>query len=150
MIFQQPKLVIIESPFKATPYYSVEQHRLYLMHAIEHCLRLGEAPFASHHLIPEILDDGDPVERAFGIKCGFAWGQHADLVAVYGDLGIGPGMADAIEHWNKLGKRIEWRKLPDKIVTSVKRFGEFTPLEPTPNENTFSSIDSPAVSFVPD
>lgn len=125
-IFQRLPLVIVESPYKATPYHTEEQHRLYLLHAIEDCLRRGEAPYASHHLIPEILDDDDPVERAFGIKCGLAWGVHADLIAVYRDFGVGEGMKTSIEHWSRLGKRIEWRKLPDKVVASIKKFGEFT------------------------
>lgn len=129
-----PKLVIIESPYRATPHYSEEQHRLYLMHCIEFCVRQNEAPFASHLLLPEVLDDDDQFERAFGIRCGFAWGQHADLVAVFSDFGVSPGMTDAIEHWNKLGKRIEWRKLPDKVVRSIKQFGEFNPEEP-PDES---------------
>jgi len=137
-IFQQLPLVIVESPYKATAYYTAEQHRLYLLHAIEDCLTRGEAPFASHHLIPEVLDDDDPVARAFGIKVGLCWGQHADLIAVYGDLGIGDGMKDAIEHWNRLGKKIEWRKLPDKVVAAVKHFGEFS-IEETPNEVAFDT-----------
>ena len=143
-IFQSPKLVIVESPFRATPYYTEEQHRLYLEHCLAHCLSLGEAPFASHHLYPWVMDDTDELERAFGIKCGLAWGQHADLVAVFSDLGVSPGMAAAIEHYSKLGKRIEWRKLPHKVVASIKNFGEFN--TGTPDESTLS-IDSPAVSF---
>lgn len=129
-----PKLVIVESPYRATPYFTEEQHRLYLLHCIEDSVRKNEAPFASHLLLPEVLDDDDQYERAYGIRCGFAWGMHADLVAVYGDFGISPGMADAIEHWSKLGKQIEWRKLPHKVVMSIKDFnGEFT--EEPPNEN---------------
>lgn len=134
-IFSPLKLVIVESPYRATPYYTAEQHRLYLLNAMQDCLERGEAPFASHHLLPEILDDDDPVARALGIKVGLNWGIHADLIAVYGDFGIGEGMKDAIEHWTKLGKRIEWRKLPDKVVASIKCFGEFT--EEPPDETVF-------------
>ena len=90
------------------------------------------------------MDDTDELERAFGIKCGLAWGQHADLVAVFSDLGVSPGMTTAIEHYSKIGKRIEWRKLPHKIVASIKHFGEFN--TGTPDESSLS-IDSPAVSF---
>lgn len=146
-VFQQPKLVIIESPYRATPYYTAEQHHLYLMHCVEDCLRRGEAPYASHHLIPDILDDDDQYERAIGIRCGFAWGQHADLVAIYSDLGIGDGMKDAIEHWNKLGKKVEWRKLPDKVVAAVKQFGEFIPTEETPDEDVFPDGTRISVRF---
>ena len=62
------KRVIVESPYQANEYRSVEQHKLYLLHALDDCVRRGEAPFASHLLLPEILDDRDPVERAIGIK----------------------------------------------------------------------------------
>jgi hypothetical protein len=134
MIFQQPPLVVIESPYKATPYFTVEQHRLYLQHCIQDCVSRGESPYASHHYLTDILDDTDPMERAFGIKCGLAWGGYAELIAVYSDFGVSPGMADAIEHYSKLGKRIEWRKLPHKVVASIKNFGESTNEEP-PDES---------------
>ena len=147
-ILPPPKLVIIESPYRATAYYTEEQHRLYLLHAIEFCVRLGEAPFASHHLLPEVLDDDDAYERALGVRCGIAWGMHADMVAVFSDLGVSEGMKDAIEHYKTIGKRIEWRKLPDKVVASIKNFGEFN--TGTPNETIDLCIDSPAVAFVPD
>jgi hypothetical protein len=145
-ILQQPKLTIIESPYKATPYYTEEQHRLYLLHCIEDSVRRGEAPFASHHLLPEVLDDDDAYERAVGIRCGFAWGVNAHLIAVYQDFGLSQGMRDAIKYYTNLQKPIEWRKLPDKVVASIKQFGEFTNEEP-PDESSPLGIDSPAVSF---
>jgi hypothetical protein len=123
-ILQQPKRVIIESPYRATPHYTEEQHRLYLLHCIEDSVGRGEAPFASHHLLPEVLDDEDAYQRAIGIRCGFAWGQHAEQVAVYQDFGLSPGMREAVNYYQGLGKRIEWRKLPDKIVFAIKQFGD--------------------------
>ncbi len=139
-----PKLVIVESPFKATGYYSEEQHRLYLMHALADCYMRGEAPFASHHLATEVLDDSTPYERALGIRCGLAWGKHCDLVAVYSDLGVSSGVKEAISFYKSLGKPIEWRTLPDKLVRAVRAFGEY-------NEETHEipdGIHSPAVSFI--
>jgi hypothetical protein len=99
-------------------------------------------------LLPEVLDDDDAYERALGVRCGIAWGMHADMVAVFSDLGVSEGMKDAIEHYKTIGKRIEWRKLPDKVVASIKNFGEFN--TGTPNETIDLCIDSPAVAFVPD
>jgi hypothetical protein len=145
-ILQQPKRVIIESPYRATPHYTEEQHRLYLLHCIEDSVKMGEAPFASHLLLPEILDDDDAYERAVGIRCGFAWGQHAEMIAVYQDFGLSAGMREAINYYQSIGKPIEWRKLPDKVVASIKQFGEFTNEEP-PHESSTVGIDSPAVSF---
>ena len=147
-ILPPPKLVIIESPYRATPYFTQEQHKLYLLHCLADCYRKGESPMASHHLAPEVLSDDDPYERALGVRCGTAWGKYADLVAVYSDLGVSPGMKDAIAYYKSINKPIEWRRLPDRIVNAVKGFGESTLVETPPNEISHSGIDSPAVSFV--
>lgn len=128
-LIPSPKLVIVESPFRASEYFTEEQHRLYLLHAIADCYRRGEAPFASHHLGPEVLDDDSAYERALGIHCGFAWGAHADLIAVYSDIGVSPGMKAAIAHYKAAGKPIEWRSLPDGIVRAVRAFNDDFPSE---------------------
>jgi hypothetical protein len=146
-ILPPPKLVVIESPFRATPYYTQEQHRLYLYHAVADCIRRGESPFASHLILPEVLNDDDDYERALGIRVGMNWGKYADLVAVYSDLSVGPGMKAAIAYYKSLQKPIEWRRLPDRIVTAVKGFGESTLMETAPDESIALGIDSPAVSF---
>jgi hypothetical protein len=143
-ILPPSKLVIIESPFRATPYYTQEQHRLYLYHAVADCIRRGESPFASHLILPEVLNDDDEYERALGIRVGTNWGKYADLVAVYSCLGVGPGMKAAIAHYKSLNKPIEWRRLPDRIVAAVKGFGEST-LEEPPDE----SILYPSGAAVP-
>ena len=143
-IIPPPKLVIVESPYRATAYYSQEQHKLYLLHCLADCYKRGESPFASHHLAPEVLNDDDEYERALGIRCGLAWGKYADCVAVYSDLGVGPGMKQAIEYYKKMNKPIEWRHLPDRIVRAVRAFGESNG-EP---DETPTDIHSPAVSFI--
>lgn len=68
---------------------------------------------ASHHLLPEILRDSDPYERELGIRCGFAWGAHADVVAIYSQLGVSRGMLQAIAHYKSAGKPIEWRGIAE-------------------------------------
>lgn len=123
-VIAPPKLVIVESPFRETDYYSQEQHRLYLLHAMADCYARGEAPIASHHLATEVLSDDDEYERELGIRCGLAWGRHADLIAVYSDIGLSPGMKRAIAHYKELGKPIEWRSLPDLVVRAVRAFGD--------------------------
>jgi hypothetical protein len=145
-ILPPPKLVIVESPFRATPYYTQEQHKLYLLHCLADCYRRGEAPFASHHLAPEVLNDDDDYERAVGIRTGTAWGKYADLVAIYSCLGVSPGMKAAIEYYKGIQKPLEWRRLPDRIVRAVRDFGESTLME-TPPDESIMGIDSPAVSF---
>lgn len=106
------KRVVIESPYRATDVYSVAQHMAYLKAAMADSIARRESPIASHHLIPGgVLDDDSPYERMLGIQCGLVWGELADLIAVYSDLGVSPGMKQAIAHYKNLGKPIEWRTL---------------------------------------
>ena len=111
--------VIVESPFRATLERTVEQHKLYLQHALRDCVLRGESPYASHGLLIEALDDDDPVERALGIKCGWAWAEKADAVVVYGCLGVSPGMRESIDRYQKMGLPIERRKLDWAIVDEI-------------------------------
>lgn len=86
------KRVIIESPYAG----DIAANEAYLRRAIADSLRRGEAPFASHRFYPGILDDNIPEERRLGMEAGFAWGQVAEICAVYGDLGISSGMREGV------------------------------------------------------
>ncbi len=86
-------LVLVESPFAGDR----ERNARYLKAAMRDCIERGEAPFASHMLYTQFLDDDVPDERAAGIECGLAWGYHAALTVVYGDLGISEGMRYGIK-----------------------------------------------------
>jgi hypothetical protein len=109
-------LVIIESPYAGDVERSARA-------ALADSLRRGESPFASHLLYtqPGVLDDSVPAERAQGIAAGFAWGAVADLVAVYCDLGITPGMQDGIDAADERGARIVYRDLPGWADAEVMR-----------------------------
>jgi hypothetical protein len=113
------RLVVVESPYAATEHRTLEQHREYLRLALGDCIRRGEAPMASHHLYPEILDDDSPYERQMGIRAGLAWGVHAELVAVYSQLGVSPGMKQAIDYYKAQGKPIEWRAVDPRAVRRI-------------------------------
>lgn len=104
------KCVLIESPYAG----DVERNLRYLRAAMRDCLERGEAPFASHGLYtqPGVLDDNDPDQRQLGFGAGFAWGNRADLIAAYVDLGISPGMTEGLEFWRAKGRTIEHRTLP--------------------------------------
>jgi hypothetical protein len=117
------RLVIVESPYAATPYLTLAQNREYLRLAMADCIRRGESPMASHHLLPEILQDAQPHERALGIAMGLAWGRHADLVAVYSCLGVSPGMKAAIAAYKAAGKPMEWRGLDYRVVMKIREMG---------------------------
>jgi hypothetical protein len=99
------KLVIIESPLAG----DVEENRRYASECVRDCLLRGEAPYASH--LPGILDDLIPAERELGIAAGLAWGEKADLTAVYMDRGVSPGMKRGIEAAERLGRPIEHRTI---------------------------------------
>jgi hypothetical protein len=99
------KLVIIESPYAG----DLERNLTYAFRAMLHSMSRGEAPFASHLQYTLFLDDKDPIERKLGIECGHAWMEQADLVVVYQDLGISPGMEIGIKRALNLGIPIEYR-----------------------------------------
>lgn len=121
--------VVVESPYRATDVYTVEQHMAYLKAAMADCINRGESPIASHHLIPGgILNDDTPYERALGIRAGLAWGEVADLVAIYSDLGVSPGMKQAIAYYKELGKPIEWRMVDARIVRKIRDEGPILPI----------------------
>lgn len=103
------KRVIIESPYAG----DTDTNLAYLRACMHDSLMRGEAPFASHGLYtqPGVLRDDVPAERARGIEAGFAWRSVAELTVVYTDLGITPGMAAGIEHAERDGRDIEYRRI---------------------------------------
>ena len=93
------KLVIIESPYAAANGHTVADHEEYARRCMADSLARGEAPLASHLLYytqPGILDDTDPEQRKLGMEAGFAWGEIADMIAIYMDFGISPVMQDGV------------------------------------------------------
>lgn len=95
------KRVIIESPYAG----DIERNIKYAKRCMWDSLKRGEAPFLSHLLYPQVLDDTNPDERELGMKAGFEWGRGAELTAVYVDYGITPGMGDGIvEAWRRRRK----------------------------------------------
>ena len=105
-MFGKP-LVIIESPFAG----DVDNNVKYAQACMLDSLKRGEAPYASHLLYTQCLNDLEPKERKLGIEAGLAWGAAADMVVVYVDKGISDGMAKAIEHHKRFRKKIEYRKI---------------------------------------
>lgn len=105
--------VIIESPLSAPTREGIERNKDYAKKAVLHSLRKGESPYASHLFFDQdgILDDLEPAERELGIQAGFAWGEVADLVAVYADFGISHGMLLGIERAKSAEQKVEYRYL---------------------------------------
>jgi len=100
---------MIESPYAAATPQGVATNVDYARDAMLHSLRRGEAPFASHLLYTQVLDDRLPDDRRLGIQAGYEWMYHADIVAFYVDLGWSPGMLNALKVARLLHRTIEPR-----------------------------------------
>jgi hypothetical protein len=105
---QRRRRVIVETPYRG----DVARNMRYLRDAQRDCIGRGEAPFASHRMYTDALDDDDPVERDLGVALGFEWGLVAHATVAYTDLGISTGMGLGIAHARMAGRPVELRSLP--------------------------------------
>lgn len=105
------KLVIIESPYKAKGTATTEELVEYARACMKDAISRGEAPYASHLLLTQVLDDTNIDERKLGIEIGLKWGQKADKTVVYIDYGISPGMRQGINRAKEEGRMIEYRQI---------------------------------------
>jgi len=110
------KLSIIESPLAGDFKRNVAYARLCMLDA----LRRGEAPYASHLLYTQCLDDEKPEERELGIQAGFAWAKAATLRAFYVDFGYSSGMLRGKDEALRLGQEVEERKLPPDLMLKLQ------------------------------
>lgn len=90
-------LVVIESPYAG----EVEKNVVYARRCMMDSLLRGEAPFASHLLYTQILDDNVPSDRSLGIGAGWEWHRVADLIVFYTDRGWSRGMIEAFRKITK-------------------------------------------------
>lgn len=91
--------VCVESPLRG----DIFRNLVYADACMLDCFQRGEAPFLGHRFYPFVLNDGDPMDRRRGIDAHLAWLAASQLVAVYIDLGITPGMVEAIRLARELG-----------------------------------------------
>jgi hypothetical protein len=89
----------------------VKLNEEYARACMEDCLERGEAPFPSHLIYTQVLDDTDPIQRKQGMEAGFAWNEVAERSVVYIDLGISGGMKAGIKNAIKAGRPREYRRL---------------------------------------
>lgn len=109
------KRVIIESPLSGDFARNVRYARLCGLDS----LRRGEAPYASHLIYTQMLDDRVPEERRMGMEAGFCWAAAADLRAFYVDLGFSDGMDEAQKLAQTMGQRTEKRYLPADLLAKL-------------------------------
>lgn len=105
------KLVVLESPYAGKTPQEVEENVGYAKLCLFDCLRRGESPIAGHLLYTQVLDDKDPEQRRKGLDAHLAWIKGANIVAVYMDKGISPGMQEAIDLARKLDIHKDFRWL---------------------------------------
>lgn len=102
--------VVLETPYAG----DVEANVAFARACMADCLRRGEAPFASHLLYTQVLDDLKPEERKLGIDAGFLWAEALgsfEYRVVYVDRGISGGMEAGIQHGKSLKQTIIYRNL---------------------------------------
>jgi hypothetical protein len=102
--------VIVETPYGGH-LFRRWANILYARKCMRDCLYRGEAPFLSHLLYPQALNDDNSRERRMGIMAGLAWGEVADLTVVYEDRGITAGMQQGIDTAIQTGRKVEYRSL---------------------------------------
>ena len=117
------KKVIIESPFRGETAYQLERNRIYAKECMKDSILRNEAPYLSHLLFTQVLNDDKPEERTLGIELGLFWGECADLTAVYTDNGITEGMRYGIEDSIRHNRPIDYRTLPEKseLLDCIKK-----------------------------
>lgn len=114
--YAERPLVIIESPFAAEDGEVLAENIEYARRAVLDSLRRGEAPFASHLLYTQVLDDRLETERHQGIEAGLSIKRFATKTVVYTDRGISPGMSKGIEFAVMLKQPVEYRTLPPEVT----------------------------------
>lgn len=103
--------VVLESPYSGRCRRNAE----YLKLALQDCIRRGEAAYASHAYLTNVLDDTVPEERALGLAAGRSLSTTllaggAKLIA-YVDFGVSAGMAESIAMFAEQGHAVEERRI---------------------------------------
>ena len=100
-------LVIIESPYAG----EVKRNETYARRCMKDSLLRGEAPFVSHLLYTQVLDDTKKKQRKMGMEAGFEFIYHSDYSAVYEDYGISDGMREGVKIAMEIGHGVEYRRI---------------------------------------
>ena len=119
------KKILLETPYAGRPpttscpwwvsaplaWWDHTLNVLYARAAMGLLLREGHAPFASHLLYTQVLDDKDPAEREQGILAGLALGDACDETHVFIDRGISRGMRQGVARATAAGRPVVLRSL---------------------------------------
>lgn len=109
------------------------QHLRYLKALARHAFSQGFAPFSSHALFTQWLDDHNAEERTQGIQAGFAWAEGVQVVLVGVDLGVSTGMELGLKLHRQAGREVRevhlgadwgrkaWDRDPSGVLTGSER-----------------------------
>ena len=92
--------VIIESPYAGV---DRDLNVAYARRCLQDSLDRGEAPFASHLLYTQVLDDSVRVQRKLGMSRALDWYDVAEMIVGYMDRGITTGMRVGISYARQIG-----------------------------------------------
>jgi len=109
------ELVVIESPWKAESTTEQIRNKTYALRCLKDSILRGEAPYASHLIYTQVLNEADDIERNLGMNIGFAWGSNATKTVVYQDYGITDGMNLGITRAIQEGRSVEVRSIGFEI-----------------------------------
>jgi len=108
--------VILESPYKG----DMEVNAAYAKRCMLDSLARGEAPFVSHLLYTQVLDDTRPRERKTGMEAGWAWIGLTRKTVVYQDYEMSDGMLEGIRRAKELGHDVEYRNIGKNDVEKLQ------------------------------
>ena len=103
--------VYVASPFKGATVEETRQNIVYARLCMLDSLERGEAPYLSHLLYTQVWAETDELRDA-GLRAGDAMREACDLVALYTDLGVTPGMQralDATPFGKSVGRNVHFR-----------------------------------------
>ena len=104
---QGKPIVIIETPWRGMGERGLNFARACMFHSLNN----DEAPFASHLLYTQVLDDDLEADRKLAFNAARNFYNVCSYIAVYQNLGISPGMEWGINQAQKWCKPIEYRTL---------------------------------------
>lgn len=103
--------VYVASPFRGASAEETRQNIVYARLCMLDSLSRGEAPYLSHLLYTQVWSEKN---RDAGLAAGDAWREAADVIAVYQDIGVTPGMDRAIAarlpHQTVEQREVHWRE----------------------------------------
>ncbi len=96
-------IIIVESPYAG----DISRNEKYLRRAMKSVFAMGEIPFASHAIYPQVLDDLNEKERQLGIEAGYSFWKYAKAIRFFLDYGMSKGMELAFDRAIQEGFPIE-------------------------------------------